>query len=447
MIKVSLIGKTNEIPTNLISHAAKGCYMSKVPEMGKTIDVENALFKTGHHTTLQHNYWTFNINNLSISSCTFGLHLTHSFYNSDQRSGRYSKMYDKPNFDEIKEYILKYWKVDNIEEIISFIKKGVEIYRDNIVNATEIAKKFIKEERPFVNEEYIEKQAPKIAQEQLRMFISTIAPTGLDITLNLSSITALWRSAWSPEMVEITNQMKDIILNDYPDLTYMFDENSRRKNYWEADIDFDNAEILFEPKLYSAKLSLYNDEINLNEVNKDAVDVRYFTPENMGNNTSFIESEIEVSLATYAQDQRHRTIKRSTPKITNNFYLPPILQELNLKDMALEYSNEYLKLSKKLPKTLALAIAPYGIMVKYRKVGDLNAIIHEQEKRLCWTAQEEIYNISRQLHDKLIEKGEEKIANLLCPACYKTKCIEGQRYCGRDLNKLKIDKNIPKRKI
>ena len=447
MIKVSLIGKTNENPINLISHAAKGCYMSKPPKIGKTIDVENTLFKTGHHTTMQHNYWTFNINNTSISSCTFGLHLTHSFYNSDQRSGRYSKMYNEPDFDFIKKYIINYWNEENIEKIISFIKHGTQIYQNNINEAIEIAKKFIKEERPFANEDYIEKQAPKLAQEQLRMFISTIFPTGLDITLNLSSITALWRSAWSPEMKEITNQMKNIILNDYPDLSYMFNENVRRKNNWNIDINFNHSGILKEPELHSLKISLWNDEINLNEINKDSVDLRYFTPENMGNNTSFVSNEIEVSIATYAQDQRHRTIKRSTPKITGNFYLSPILKELNLENIAFEYQNEFLNLAKKINRTLAMAIAPYGIMVKYRKLADLNALIHEQEKRLCWTSQEEIYNISRKLHNALIIDGEKKIADLLCPSCYKTKCIEGQRYCGRDLKEIKINKNIPKRKI
>ena len=97
MIKVSLIAKTDEIPLNLVSHAAKTCYTSKVPEMGKLIDVENNLFKTGHHTTFQHNFFTFNIDGLSISSATFGLHLTHPFYNTDQRSGRFSKMYSNPD--------------------------------------------------------------------------------------------------------------------------------------------------------------------------------------------------------------------------------------------------------------------------------------------------------------------------------------------------------------
>ena len=59
MIKANLIAKTDVEPRILSSHAAKTCYTSKVPELGATIDVENRLFKPGHHTTLQHNYFTF----------------------------------------------------------------------------------------------------------------------------------------------------------------------------------------------------------------------------------------------------------------------------------------------------------------------------------------------------------------------------------------------------
>ena len=356
-------------------------------------------------------------------------------------------MYSKPDFEEIRSYILKYWKIENIDEVISFIKKGTEIYKNNIDKATEVAKKLIKEERPFVNEENLEKLAPKIAQEQLRTFISTIAPTGLDITLNLSAITAMWRSAWNAELIEITNQMRDIIIEKYPDLTYMFDEKTRRVDTWAPNVDFTHIGILKEPKGYSAKFSIWSLETKLDEKNKDAVDLRYFTPEQMDNSVSNIICEVELSIASYGQDQRHRTIKRGTPQITGNFYLPPILQELNLESEAFELMKEYFELSKKIDKTLAIAIAPYGVMVRYKKLADLNAFLHEQEKRLCWSAQEEIYNLNRQLHDLLVTKDLKKIADLMCPACYKTCCIEGARYCGRDLSKLKTDKSIPVRKI
>jgi hypothetical protein len=130
--------------------------------------------------------------------------------------------------------------------------------------------------------------------------------------------------------------------------------------------------------------------------------------------------------------------------------LPPIPAELGLENEALEYMKEYVELFKRMDKSLVLAIAPYGVMVKYMKYGDLNAVMHEQEKRLCWTAQEEIYNLSRQLHEEMQNHEKEKIRELagyFAPPCYKDKCIEGKRYCGRDLKEVKTNKNMPKRRV
>lgn len=455
MAKISLVAKTDELPLNLISHAAKTCYTSKVPEMGATMDVENNLFKTGHHTTLQHNYFTFNISDTSISSVTFGLHLTHHFYNTDQRSGRFSKMYTKVDFDEIKNYISQYWPNENSDEVIDFIKKGKDLYDQYIEPATQLVIEKIKEERPNATEEYIIANAGKIAQEQMRMFISTIFPTALDYTINLSTLTAMYRAAWSPELRDITDQMKDLVITEYPDLAYMFDEKVRRHDNWTPKMDLKTIGVKKSPDLWDFGMS-FTKEINLDLETKDSVDLRYFTPENMDNNISTLRMRIEISVATMGQDQRHRALKRGIPQLTGNFYLPPILDELGLEEVAFDYLTQYKKLISKIDKSLALAIIPYGMMVSYGKVGDLNGMIHEQEKRLCWSAQEEIYNLSRMLHEKLTQEDfkdktlssdAKKLAELMTPACYKTKCIEGKRYCGRDISKLREDKRIPKRKI
>jgi len=447
MIKLSLIAKTDTNPSQLTTHAAKTCYTSQVPKMGPVMDVENNLFKTGHHTTIQHNYFTFNISELSISSVTFGLHLTHSFYNADQRSGRYSKMYAKPNLDEIKNYLLYFWKDCDVNLIASFVQKGWELYNNNLPRATEISARFIREERPNATEEYITANAEKIAQEQLRTFISTSTPTALDYTANLSTILAMYRASWSPEMREITRQMKELILNEYEDLAYMFDESTVRKTNWTPEFN-SSVSIKHEPQLHKSGIIRCGAQSNLTNVNEDSVDLRYFTPENMSNDIIFVQSDVEVSVATFAQDQRHRTIKRSEPKITGNFYLPPIVTELHLEDEAQKYMQEYIQLAKNHDKNLMLTIIPYGAMVRYTKVGDLNAVLHEQEKRLCWSAQEEIYNLSRQLHDALVQSHANDLAETMCPACYKGHCIEGRRYCGRNLLTPKNDKiTMPKRKV
>ena len=88
MIKVQLVAHTNANPLELTSHAALICYQAEMPEVGKILDVENRLFKVGHHTTLQHFFFTFAIEGIAVGDITFGMHLASPFYNSDQPSGR-----------------------------------------------------------------------------------------------------------------------------------------------------------------------------------------------------------------------------------------------------------------------------------------------------------------------------------------------------------------------
>ena len=440
MIKIELKAFTNQEPTNLISHAAKTCYTSTLPEMGQTIDVKSNLFNTGHHTTLQHSFFTFAIDGLSVNSVTFGLHLAAPFYNTDQRSGRFSKMYKEPNFEDMEEYIKHLWKdvtTKQIENIISWIKMGTDIYHNNIEKATELAAEEIKKERPHANEKYISRNAPKFAQEQLRNFITTLSPTGFDYTINLSALTALYRSAWSPEMKFAVNKMVKEVLNKYPDLEYMFEEDSKLDKTWVPEISSEKISLKEKPELKLIKeKSHLPDEINFT-TGKDAVDLAYFRPENMDYNTEQITTNVKTSIATFGQDQRHRTVKRSAPKITGEFYMPPLVKKLGLEKDAISFMDKYFELKKDIPATLHTALLPYGAMVEYQKSADLNSLKHEQAKRTCWCAQEEIYHLSTALRAEVSKYfgKDHPLLEYLAPACYKGKCIEGSRYCGRSLLK------------
>ena len=68
-MKVELIAETNVDPIVLSSHAAKKCYTAENPTLGQLIDVNARLFTPGHHTTLQHNYFTFSLEDVPVSAC------------------------------------------------------------------------------------------------------------------------------------------------------------------------------------------------------------------------------------------------------------------------------------------------------------------------------------------------------------------------------------------
>ncbi len=439
MINVELIASTDVSPTVLGSHAAKVCYTANVPEKGGLIDVENRLFKTGHHTTLQHNYFTFCLDNISISAITFGLHMASCFYNSDQRSGRFSKMFDNPDMNEIKSYLEAYYPEKGIDTAIKFIEKGVKIYADNIGKLTKLAAETIKKERPFANEKYIEQNAPKFAQEQLRAFVSLAFPTAMDFTINISTLSALYRVAWSNEMRDVTNKMAKLIIEKYPDIAYMFEEDKRVNQNWSINALGKRPDIAFKPELEVLNINI-DDNYEIWDGAKDTVDLLQFSPWTMENSINNIETIVEMSATILGHDQRHRSIKRSMPEFTGRFYVPPLLAMAGLEDLAKEYISEFIGLANVLSPELLTAITPYGAMFKFKKLSPLNGLIHEQEKRSCWCAQEEIYHLATALRSELDSNGKyKKLTDRLCPPCYKDgKCIEGVRYCGRNI---KTDKS------
>ena len=97
-----------------------------------------------------------------------------------------------------------------------------------------------------------------------------------------------------------------------------------------------------------------------------------------------------------------------------------------------------------------MVLAPYGAMVSYEKSGSFNAVAHEQFKRLCRSAQEEISELGRLQRLAIEERlGEDSpLLSMFEPPCYeKGICSEGDGYCGRDIGIRKTGDYFLKRKI
>lgn len=464
MIKVELLGATSlfsEVdsePLSLASHAALECYQSGVPAMGEMIDVEGRLFLPGHHTTLQHFSFNFNVEGIAVGDITLGLHLASPFYNSDQRSGRFcSAMFDRPDIGRLMAYVKNFWpeggkRKNWLANIESYLDNQLVFYQKTIGRASLLAEEFLRKERPMASEKYIKQNAPKIAQEQMRVFIPVLFPTGFDFTINLSALVALWASAWSPVTIFVTDEMVKRVLSKYPELGFCFDpmyrQPSRERRTLQLCAGTHGAKISPSLKL----LQLDNDDefvVPLEEL-MHPVDRLHFDPCMMNNSAAGLKTEIEISLATMGQDQRHRTIGRSEPNLTGNFYLPPIPNAMGLEDATDSLIGDWLELYSDLPSSLGDILAPYGAMVCYKKRGSFNAVIHEQAKRLCFCAQEEIYHLSRELRQAVMEERGEKspLLKMFQPPCFSTgKCAEGARYCGRDIKLRRKGDYFPKRRV
>ena len=364
-------------------------------------------------------------------------------------------MFLEPNFDAIENYVLEFWpeiSAKDLKSLVSYVKKGVGIYHKNIVEATEVATMFLKKERPFAKDNYLEIAAPKIAQEQLRMFIPIIFPTGFDYTINLTVLAAMYRTAWTPAMRRVVSEMVRLVTQKFPGISFMFQEKAgaTKKNDWAVTMP-KKSSLRAKFKPIHKLLEILGEEkfIPPSPGVTYPVDLLHFEPRMMNNSVGEIKTAVEISVATMGQDQRHRTLRRGEPVFTGAFYLPPILNQIKLGGEAKILMENWVELSSKIPNTLAMLMAPYGAMVTYEKSGSFNALIHEQGKRLCWCAQEEIYHAGLAL-GKAIEKRNKlsKLLSIFEPPCYRTKkCVEGARYCGRDLKKTQVSQYFSKRNV
>lgn len=433
--------------------AGATCYQANVEaacNAAKKINAEKVLFKSGHHTTFQHpeHMLKFYLDNIPVSLVTFGLHMTHPFYNTSQRSGRYCMdMFTKKSRSQLEEYVENFLKVlTNIHEnfhpaVIGWVFDGIDFFNENIDAVTELAKVALLKERPNYKGD-IDNQARRIAQDQLRCVISTIVPTGLQHTINLTTLYAMNLVAWNyPLKVLFQNMHYELLRRNFPNL--IKDINYTGKEFTPEFENYGDVMIATEVGITVGE-EPNDDLINqitdtyLSKENLRSLNILPFSP--LTNTVSCygerrVSATVEIPVITYGQDQRHRTIKRSNPTIINKFYLPPLLRQLSgAAEFCKQYTERYFELCTILSKADMLHFVPYGVMVRYTKTADVNAYLHCVNKRLCWNAESTIASMENKILHQLYESDKIPIG----PPCEHGSCHEGKRFCGRDLkNRIK----------
>jgi hypothetical protein len=231
--------------------------------------------------------------------------------------------------------------------------------------------------------------------------------------------------------------MVGAVVSKWPELRQFFPKENKEV-YLPVDLPGNEQKILLQPDLLILSTGDLQKFVVPKEEHLHPLDLLFFHPRYMANRTEHIATENEFSLATMGQDQRHRTIGRGSTWLTGNFYLPPILQKCQMQQLAQDVQQSWLSFRGKVPDSLFTSLAPYGATVRYKKQGCFNAFYHEQRKRRCWCAQEEIYHLAVKLARQLLTRPGGKDMNLtLLPPCDRTgKCGEGSRYCGRDIKKV-----------
>ncbi len=276
--------------------------------------------------------------------------------------------------------------------------------------------------------------ASKLAQEQMRAFIPVVFPTGLMITMDFTAIAAMFRVAWTPPLRYIMSRMAELIVEQWPDAAFAFTEVGKDCQPWEL---VDGApHVKDSPEcrlLYPLAPGDLGGFVPPSREEVGPLDLLHFSPRVMDNRTEEVKDEVTLSVATMGQDQRHRTIQRGLPRFTRGFYLPPVARELGLGEQALSLVGEWGQMmGNDRLRPIGHLLAPYGAMVRYPRVANLAAFIHEGDKRLCWCSQQEIYEVARQRREQLANVGH-PVVPYLSPHCVSSGvCLEGVRCCGRD---------------
>ena len=166
----------------------------------------------------------------------------------------------------------------------------------------------------------------------------------------------------------------------------------------------------------------------------------------------------KISHTADSQDQRHRMTPGSRPILHRHFipdrpdYLTPVLitvspeaTEYYQKTMQTVWRNITLLLNEGVAEEFALYLLPNAFPIRFLESGDLLNHHHKWTKRLCYTAQEEIWNMCK---DEVMQVSRifPEIGKYMLPPCgmrllggVRPYCPEGERFCGVPVWKLPVE--------
>jgi flavin-dependent thymidylate synthase len=430
----------SDTPTDVAVSSARSCYSGKgivKPEDSSNWSRKETLlvdlFRSGHHTTLQHTNLTLLISGVSRHLIWRLLH-SHTFYSSEQVSQRYAKMRVENMF---------YPKNGDRSEWESFYRERFADYE----KLSEILEEPIREVLP----KFQKKSASKKAMEIARYVLPQGTTAHLYHTVNL--LTALRYISISKNFPEATTEIRifgkmlekrllELDSNLQPILELVKKEGvqfpdidvSKYKN--RGDIFDIVGDLSFEVE------SNYAGVLRNSQILHDEGIIGGFT------------SYSKLSLSADAQNQRHRRSLGIRPLLekdfSEEFYTPKILQRVpEAVDIFNNSISKSYKFFREQRERIGFGEAIYSLpnshIVGVVERIDWSSFHHKAQMRLCWNAQEEIYDITYNQVKKFREMGLAGSEKLLPPCGVRAKekiyplCPEGDRYCGTKVWKLEFE--------
>ncbi len=429
-------------PTDIAVGSARSCYFGKniiSPESAakwdKKNDLLNSIFKAGHHTTLMHYHFTFLIEGMSRLLIWRLLH-SHPFYNSEQVSQRYAKM-----------------KIDNFTYPKNCDKTKWQNYYEKMFNYYEILIEKLTPEIEKNLPKFKKKESTKKAQE----FARYLLPMGMNAHLyhTINVVTALRYINAAKSIPEARDEAKDFVtqiesemLRIDKDLAPLIEFAKNAPSIFpDIDIEKIKKEKNLKKDVEVFDIVDYDFELNSNYAGVLRLSNIWLDSSILGSFNSYIK----LSLSADAQNQRHRRSPAIRAKLEDiykrDFYIPLIIKQnkdiFNLYNKAVGYSYEFFESEK---EVLGFSEAVYALLnahnIEICEHDDFNEFAHKAQMRLCYNAQEEIFDITYEQIKRLKEK-DVKAADKFLPPCtvrnienIRPICPEGDRFCGVKVWKL-----------
>jgi len=425
--------KTLYKPTDIAVGSARSCYFGKhivtpesVETWSKKNELLNSIFKAGHHTTLMHYHFTFLIEGISRLLIWRFLH-SHPYYNSEQVSQRYARM-KIDNFTYPKSADKAKWQ--------EYYKKMFMFYEKLIEKLTPVIEKILPK--------FKKKEAVKKAQE----FARYLLPVGMNAHLyhTINVITALRYINTASLVPEASNEAKEFA-------EFLKKEMIKIDENLAPLIEFAENEKAVFPSIDIEKIKKRHNVKKRVEV-FDIVDYDFNFNENyagvLRSSNIFLDegvlgsfnSYIKLSLSADAQNQRHRRSMAIRPKLEDiykrDYYMPPVCNEVeDIYKEAVEFSYDFFEEQK---EVLGFSEAAYALLnahnIEIVEHNDFASFAHKAQMRLCYNAQEEIFDIVYE-QVRQLKKAGVKAAQKFLPPCavryqqnIKPYCPEGERFCG-----------------
>jgi thymidylate synthase ThyX len=452
------------------------------------------LYDAGHHTTFEHNIFKFEIENVSRQLIWSFLH-SHPFYNSEQQSQRFAPINtDSFITPDMPQDQLKLFQETAQLEINTFHKLEELLFP--MAQAEYFSRFPNKAKNPDENKGIIGKKA----QEAARYILPINMPSALHHTINEMTLLRLNRmsdlfdipleqkilveemlNSLEQNGIELGSIVEDQIpIEQTPEYEMMQQLHNGTETTAEFFTEFDeflgnkrsrleghyeNAEGLLS-NIVRGIMGLPTSSMSDNDAIAAILDptnnMYHSEKMNVNAHSKLMRALHEInytfrkklSHTADSQSQRHRTMPGAYPIFglhlgeTPDVITPELIKSVPEAETLYNETNEKVwenmgkLIADGIPVEDAAYLAPNGKAIRKWESGSLYGLLHKQIKRLCYNAQEEIWNITKDEAAEISRVHPEigKYFGAPCDLRSEGKvtpyCPEGPRYCGVPVWKL-----------